>query len=391
MKKTIKNYILITVNGGTVFVRKEHPGDYLSGLFQQALNLQYWSFESLEEFYFGSVKTVIEYSVIRREELKGSHKARFTRFITHGNESLLCKKFRTRQSVLICIYNLILRFEGLGFLRGFGFGNQFGDHIMGNPEYSSIINIGNDSERRKENKKTVSQRQIIFNKRKESKKMVNVKFGDLKKAIQALNEMDHIEENIRYVGVKKDVLVDLFLKGVEDCPEEDEENLPKVVVEMNNLLIDDENGEEKKGSEEVEETETEKKDEKECPDFGKGHGKDKDKCGECKEEYPEDYDECKKLSPKKGSVKKKTGKAIVKASGPGVIGSILEFIKASNKKGITREGIEKKLADRYPDRELKAMKKTVYAQIGGIKSPTRMEKEKKVKFKVVNGFYSFVK
>ncbi|KKL09991.1 hypothetical protein LCGC14_2560290, partial [marine sediment metagenome] len=204
MKETIKNYLLITVNGGKVFVRKEHPGDYLSGLFQQALNLQYWSFESLEEFYFGSVRTIIEYSVIRREELKGSHKARFTRFITHGNENLLCKKFRTRQSVLICIYNLILRFEGLGFLRGFGFGNQFGDHIMGNPEYSSIINIGNDSERRKENKKVVNQKQIILNKRKESK-MVNVKFGDLKKAIQALNEMDHIEENIRYVGVKKDV------------------------------------------------------------------------------------------------------------------------------------------------------------------------------------------
>ena len=211
--------------------------------------------------------------------------------------------------------------------------------------------------------------------------MVNVKFGDLKKAIQALNEMDHIEENIRYVGVKKDVLVDLFLKGVEDCPEEDGGNLPEVVVEMNNLLIDDEDPQEK-------EEKDKKEEEKECPDFGKGHGKNKDKCGECKEEYPEDYDECKKLSPKKD---KKKGEGIVKASGPGVIGSILEFIKSANKKGITREGIEKKLADRYPDRELKAMKKTIYAQIGGKKSPTRMEKEKKVQFKVVNGSYSFVK
>ncbi|KKM77713.1 hypothetical protein LCGC14_1367310, partial [marine sediment metagenome] len=136
------------------------------------------------------------------------------------------------------------------------------------------------------------------------------------KAMQALNEMDHIEENIRYVGVKKDVLVDLFLKGVEDCPEEDEGNLPKVVVEMNNLLIDDEDsdvGEDETGKDEKDEKD--KKDEKECPDFGKDHGKDKEKCGECKEEYPEDYDECKKLSPKKGSVKKKGAAKKTKTKG----------------------------------------------------------------------------
>ncbi|KKM91757.1 hypothetical protein LCGC14_1225320 [marine sediment metagenome] len=282
-----------------------------------ALNLQYWSFEALKEFYYENVELIIEFCIIRRKELCGSRKAVFTRFITYGNDSLLQRTFENRHAVLVCVYNLVLKSEGLGFLRGFGIKDYQGKQLMGNPEYSSIINTGNDSERRKENKKVVKQKQIIFNKRKESKKMVNVKFGDLKKAIQALNEMDHIKENIRYVGVKKDVLVELFLEGVEACPEENEGTLSEEIKAMYNLLSDDEetlteadiskqeddNGNDRK---------TEEKEE--CSDFGKGHGKDKDKCGECKEEYPEDYDECKKLSkPKKTTGKKKTGKAKAKA------------------------------------------------------------------------------
>ncbi|KKM04080.1 hypothetical protein LCGC14_1767850, partial [marine sediment metagenome] len=368
MEKTIKNCVL-TVNGGKVFVREEHPGEYLSYLFMSVLNLQYWSFEALKHFYYENVELIIEYCIIRREELCGSRKAIFTRFISYGNDSLLQRTFKDRHAVLVCVYNLVLKSEGLGFLRGFGIKDHEGKKLMGNPEYSSIINI--KSERGEEDKKVVNQKQIIFNKRKESK-MGNVKFGDLKKAIQALNEMDHIEENIRYVGVKKDVLVELFLEGVDAspgeepfsknvvsmydfldgdlrkvirtlnkmdyiekdidvgsldrdgltkvfiegvdaCPEEDEENLPEVVVAMYNELTktlaesdickkDDDNGQEEKGQEK-----------EECLDFGKGHGKDKDKCGECKEEYPEDYDGCKKLSkPKKTVAKKKIGKAKTK-------------------------------------------------------------------------------
>jgi len=38
------------------------------------------------------------------------------------------------------------------------------------------------------------------------------------------------------------------------------------------------------------------------------------------------------------------------------------------------------LAERFPDRDKDAMLKTVKAQLGGKKSPCRMEKEKNVKF-----------
>jgi hypothetical protein len=367
MEKTIKNCVL-TVNGGKIFVREEHPGEYLSCLFMSAMNLEYWSFEALKEFYYENVEIIIEYCIIRRKELHGSRKAVFTRFITYGNDSLLQRTFKDRYAVLVCVYNLVLKSEGLGFLRGFGISDHEGKRIIGNPEYSSIINIG----RREKEVRIINQKQIIFNKRKENE-MGNVKFGELKMAIQALNEMDHIEENIRYVGVKKDVLVELFCIGVDAspeeepisesvismydlvdgdlrkvirilnkmdylkknkiectsldlerdglikifldavdvCPEEDKGNLAEEVVAMYNELAEDEPPDGEKEEKEVIE---EKEEKEECPDFGKGHGKDKDKCGDCKETFPEDYDECKKKSkPKtKTTDKKKTGKAKTK-------------------------------------------------------------------------------
>lgn len=91
---------------------------------------------------------------------------------------------------------------------------------------------------------------------------------------------------------------------------------------------------------------------------------------------------------KKPATSKQEGKK--KNEEPGVIASILEFIQGS-KNGIDIDGICKKLEDRFPDRNAESMKKTVKAQIGGKKSPTRMEREKKVKFKITNGSYSIAK
>jgi len=74
-------------------------------------------------------------------------------------------------------------------------------------------------------------------------------------------------------------------------------------------------------------------------------------------------------------------------SGPGVIASILEFIQES-KEGISKVQIAEKLAERFPDRDAKSMMKTVNAQIGGKKSPCRMEKEKGVVFNIDEDLYS---
>ena len=69
-------------------------------------------------------------------------------------------------------------------------------------------------------------------------------------------------------------------------------------------------------------------------------------------------------------------------TGPGIIASILEFIKTNGP--INREGILKKLTERFPDRDPDKMKKTVYAQTGGKQRPFRMEREKQVTF-IVTG------
>ena len=76
-----------------------------------------------------------------------------------------------------------------------------------------------------------------------------------------------------------------------------------------------------------------------------------------------------------------------KQSGPGVIASILEFIQES-KEGISKLQIVEKLAKRFPDRDANSMAKTVNAQIGGKKSPRRMEKEKGIVFNIDEDLYS---
>ena len=92
-------------------------------------------------------------------------------------------------------------------------------------------------------------------------------------------------------------------------------------------------------------------------------------------------EESEKEKPIKKEKKKKA------QSGPGVIASILEFIQES-KEGISKVQIAEKLAERFPDRDANSMAKTVNAQIGGKKSPRRMEKEKGVVFNIDEDLYS---
>lgn len=99
-------------------------------------------------------------------------------------------------------------------------------------------------------------------------------------------------------------------------------------------------------------------------------------------------EEKKKSAEKKKTAAKKSAapKKDKPAKGPGVLASILEFIQ---KGPITKEKILKQLEKRFPDRESEAMAKTINAQIGGKKSPCRMEKERKVKFVISDkGAYS---
>jgi hypothetical protein len=71
-----------------------------------------------------------------------------------------------------------------------------------------------------------------------SPQFVNAK--DLRVQMGALNETGVLEEKLKTVGVKKEVMVDSFLKAVESIPEgsEEEAKLPDSVVEFYNSIVD---------------------------------------------------------------------------------------------------------------------------------------------------------
>ena len=63
---------------------------------------------------------------------------------------------------------------------------------------------------------------------------MGISYLELKAAVVALNDTDLLEEKIKYVGVKADVLTEAFLEAVENIPEEDEDELPKAVIDAYN-------------------------------------------------------------------------------------------------------------------------------------------------------------
>jgi hypothetical protein len=71
-----------------------------------------------------------------------------------------------------------------------------------------------------------------------SPQFVNAK--ELREQIGALNATGILEEKLKAVGVKKEVMVDSFLKAVDSIPEgsEEEKKLPDTVVEFYNSIVE---------------------------------------------------------------------------------------------------------------------------------------------------------
>lgn len=85
-----------------------------------------------------------------------------------------------------------------------------------------------------------------------------------------------------------------------------------------------------------------------------------------------------KKTPKKAAAKKAPAKK-KEPKKPGVIQTIYDTI-ADSKKPVSIEDILKKLIKAFPAKTGETMIKTIKAQIGTKKSPTRMERERKVEF-----------
>lgn len=86
-----------------------------------------------------------------------------------------------------------------------------------------------------------------------------------------------------------------------------------------------------------------------------------------------------KKEKKKKDKKEKKEKAPKKESGPGVIGSIVEFLStATEEKPMTKKELTDKLAERFKDRDREGMAKTVAVQV-----PARLAKDKGLKVKAM--------
>lgn len=192
---------------------------------------------------------------------------------------------------------------------------------------------------------------------------IEVNFKELRAAVNDLNQSKLLKEAIKLVGVDKDKIYNDFMKAMDKVPDDPKtKQFPTtapIALAFFNKMVDLE----EKGKD------TETKDTK------KANAK---------------TEKAEKPAKAVKAEKEKKPKAEKSEKKPGVIAKILEIIKTDGP--ITREDIVKKIVKLFPDRDAKGLEHTVYVQIGGKSSPTRMEKEKNVKFKISStGEYKLTK
>ena len=214
---------------------------------------------------------------------------------------------------------------------------------------------------------------------------VEVNFKDLRAAVVDLNKSGLIKKQVVLVGVAKEKIYEDFMAAmdkIEDDPETKE--FPKgaeIALAYFNKMVD----EEKKEKTEMVEKAKPAKPTKEKP--AKTAKAKTEKPAKPAKEKPAKAAKAKTEKAEKPAKEKKEKPQ--KEKGIGVIASILEIIKENQP--INKESIAKKLVKLFPDREEKSLRATINAQIGG-KSPTRMEKEKKIIFKMTkDGEYKLSK
>lgn len=196
---------------------------------------------------------------------------------------------------------------------------------------------------------------------------VEVKFKDLREAVIALNDSGLLPEKIKLVGAEKEAILKAFMDGMGKIEDVDGKFPgPKVALALYNDIV----AQEDKIREEQKKEATKKEDTKPTKEEGtmaKDEKKDKKAAAKAEE-----------TTPKKAAAKDKAPKKEKADKGPGVIETILNIIEKDGP--IAIEKIIEKLAKRFPDRDAEKMTKTVRVQVGGKKQPTRMERERKVKF-----------
>lgn len=104
-------------------------------IFSSISDLNYWSYEALEESYIGVFAMVVKYCKEKAKICFGSKKTKYVRFANKDRNKFSPK---SRDKMLSLIYEQILSSENLGRCHGFGFFNKLGDKIRGNAEMTRL-------------------------------------------------------------------------------------------------------------------------------------------------------------------------------------------------------------------------------------------------------------
>lgn len=183
-----------------------------------------------------------------------------------------------------------------------------------------------------------------------------------KKAVKLLNSI------VKDPSILEDVEIEAGApsKGKKKAEPEEEEDEEE---DSDEEELDEEDEEEGGDEEELDEEEDEEEDSDEDDD-------ETDETEEDEEEEVKPAKKSKKTATKaketKGDKKGEKKKGIEKAKGPGVIGSIAEFLEAaSESKPVSKDDIVAKLSKRYPDREESSLRSTVNQQV-----PTKLRSGK---------------
>jgi hypothetical protein len=74
-----------------------------------------------------------------KEGRKGSELGQITRMITKlTHYKKFISELNNKDTLINSLYNMVLNYEGLGLLNGFGMSNRHGDRLFGNPETKSL-------------------------------------------------------------------------------------------------------------------------------------------------------------------------------------------------------------------------------------------------------------
>jgi hypothetical protein len=123
------------------FLRVEEAVEFL--LYQRTIHLQFQSPEKIQDDLEDFAEIVIEGLQIKKEKVRDKkEKLKMGRLIKRVEGFIVFARYKkTNLKLTAHIFEFMLSLNNLGTLAGFGFGNKFGDKLMGNSEKVSLRNI----------------------------------------------------------------------------------------------------------------------------------------------------------------------------------------------------------------------------------------------------------